>query len=187
MDDRLQDALDRLTGSFTNRRATTGAILCGLITGFGVVARDETAAKRKKKKKKKKCKAPNTKCGKTGCCKPNQACRNGACEGLCIFSTVGATMTLQQDCVTINPIIIQNGFTLDGNGHTIVMQGPIGSLPSGIVADGVTATVKNLTLDGSGVTGTCPTRGAGIQFRNASGAIENSTLTGFRLAATPFR
>ena len=51
----------------------------------------------KKKKKRKSCKAPNTKCGKKGCCKLNQRCRNGACEGLCVFiDTDEATLTLQR-------------------------------------------------------------------------------------------
>jgi hypothetical protein len=183
MADFFLDAMARKLGMLSGRRATVGATVGAVLAGLGIAAWDEAAAKprkKKRKKKRRKCKAPNTRCGRRGCCKPDQPCRNGVCLGPCAYDTVGDTKTLLRDCVTFSSIPIENGITtFDGGGHTIVMLGSIGSLPYGIGVDGVTATVQNLTLDGSGVTSDCANRGVGILYSNASGAIEDVTLIGF--------
>ena len=91
-------------------------------------------------------------------------------------------MTLQRDCVAQSPIVIPAGKTLDGDGHTVFLLGSSAVLPFGIGADGVAASVTNLTIDGSGVTGTCAQRGVGIQFTNVSGTIRDTAITGLSQA-----
>ncbi len=173
------DALTRALGSLADRRTTARALVVRAIGVLGLAATHDAEAKKKTKKKKKKtCKSPNTKCGKNGCCKPGQACRNGACQGLCTFTKTATTWTLQRDCVTTFPIDIPDGVALDGDGHTIVMVGKPISLRYGVGVQGVTATVRNLTLDGSGVTSTCADRGVGILVGDASAVIEDTTITG---------
>lgn len=182
VDDLTFDRLARFVGQLSSRRGALWSLVGAAVAMALAGARFGTEAKKKKKKKKKTCKAPNTKCGKTGCCKPNQRCDNGACQGGCAFTMTASSWTLQRDCVIVSPIdlpAVPGGVTLDGAGHTIFMQGIILSLPYGIGADGITATVRNLTLDGSGLTSTCADRGVGIQFRNASGSVENAALVGF--------
>ncbi|MFN8591996.1 MAG: NosD domain-containing protein [Thermomicrobiales bacterium] len=98
----------------------------------------------------------------------------------CKFTKRSDRWTLQRDCVTSSPIDIPNGVTLDGNGHTIFLQGTPSSLPYGIGVQDAKAYVLNLTLDGSGVSSaSCAERGAGIFYRNASGWIRKSKVTGF--------
>jgi hypothetical protein len=173
------DALTRAFGSLADRRTTARALVVSAIGVLGLAATHAAEAKKKKKKKKKKpCTSPNTKCGKNGCCKPGQACRNGACEGLCTFTKTATTWTLQRDCVTTSPIDIPDGVTLDGDGHTIVLVGKPISVRYGVGLQGGTATVRNLTLDGSGVTSTCADRGVGILVGDASAVIEDTTITG---------
>ncbi len=44
----------------------------------------------------------------------------------CTFTTSGFTNTLDADCTTDETILVPNGFTLDGAGHTITAQDPSG-------------------------------------------------------------
>jgi hypothetical protein len=178
MDKRWHETLTRLL----SRRGACGVILSGVLASLGFAAWDETAAKKKKKhkKKKKKCKAPNTKCGKRGCCTASQECRNGVCQGPCIFAKSPTTWILQRDCVAKSPIDIPDEVSLlDGDGHRIFLEGVPETLPYGLGAANGTVTIRNLTLDGAGLTSTCADRGVGIQYGSASGAIEDSTITGF--------
>ena len=70
MDDLTFDHLTRLVGRFTSRRDALRGLIGVAVATTLADPPFETKAKKKKKKKKKTCKAPNTKCGKTGCCKP---------------------------------------------------------------------------------------------------------------------
>src|SRR4029079_990223 len=174
MDGASFDRMTRAIGGLTTRRRTLGGLAGGgvaLILGqWGFEAGAQA----------KKCQAPNTKCGKKGCCTPAQECRGGVCLGACKFTKTSQTWTLQRDCLTRNPIDVPDGVTLDGDGHTIFMQGTPGSLPYGVGVQNAKAHVINLTLDGSGVTSaSCAERGAGILFQNAIGAVRTSTITGF--------
>jgi len=38
----------------------------------------------------------------------------------CTFTVSGSTMTLNGDCTTDETILVPDGFTLDGNGRTII-------------------------------------------------------------------
>jgi hypothetical protein len=175
------DAATRRLGALAGRRAAVRAILVGLLTGRVLAAWEEAAAKKKKKKKKKKCKAPNTKCGKKGCCQPGQPCRNGACQGPCIFTETPNLWTLQRDCIAQSPITVPAGTTLDGAGHTIFLLGTTQTLTYGVGAQGGEVNIENLTVDGAGLTcnGPCGAqRGVAIQYGDASGSISDTTIVG---------
>ena len=59
-------------------------------------------------------------------------------------------MTLNADCATDTPIVVPNGYTLDGNGHTITaVDRPRGAFNGAVVEnDGAAMNVKNLKIDG---------------------------------------
>jgi len=101
----------------------------------------------------------------------------------CTFTVVDNTMTLDGDCTTDVTILIPDGFTLDGYGHTITAMDPGGShFVGAIVANGgSTAYVKNLTVTTSGLSNICDAgteRLRGIMFEGASGSITHNTVTG---------
>jgi hypothetical protein len=178
MDDLTFDHLTRFVGRFTSRRGALRGLAGAAVASALAEPPFVTKAKKKKKKKKKTCKAPNTKCGKTGCCQPNQRCQNGACQGPCIFTETPGRWTLQRDCIAQSPITIPSDTTLDGDGHTIFLLGSTQILTYGVGTAGGNVDIENLTVDGSGVTGTCAERGIGIRYTNASGSIRNSSVTG---------
>jgi parallel beta-helix repeat protein len=97
----------------------------------------------------------------------------------CTFTTTGKTMKLDADCTTDATIFIPNGFTLNGNGHTITGIDPPGDHFRGAVVQngGATANVRNLTVTVSGLANVCDNgvdRLRGILFEGASGSIMNS-------------
>jgi len=105
----------------------------------------------------------------------------------CTFTTVGTTMTLDADCTTDETILIPDGFTLDGNRHTITAVDPPGGqhfLGAVVKNAGSTAHVKNLTVTAFGLGNVCDGSGPpdnrlrGILFDGASGSITNNTVTG---------
>jgi hypothetical protein len=174
VDDAAFDQITRAIGDLTTRRRILGRLAAaGLALTLGPWGFESEA-------KPKKCTKPNTKCGKKGCCTPAQQCRGGVCLGTCTFTKTAKRWTLQRDCVSRTAITLPNGVTLDGRGHTIFVQGQHSTLPYGIGALGVRAGIRNLTLDGSGLTSTGGNdRGVGIQFQDASGSIKASAITGF--------
>lgn len=99
----------------------------------------------------------------------------------CVFTTVGTTMNLATDCTTFMTIMIPDGFTLDGNGHTITAEDPPLGFRGAVVKNGgTTANVVNL-----GVTSSLSSsfgcfdgddRLRGILFDGASGSITNSAV-----------
>lgn len=100
----------------------------------------------------------------------------------CTFSTSGSTMTLVADCTTDASIVVPNGFTLDGAGHTITAVDPAGGhFTGGVVQNGgATANVTNLNITTSGLADLCDggaQRLRGIYFEAASGSITNNTIT----------
>jgi len=103
-------------------------------------------------------------------------------SGDCSFSESGDIITLLSDCTTDQTILIPNGKTLDGNGHSITAVDPTGGHFLGAVVQnaGTSASVKNLTVKASGLTSACdafPDSLAGIRFNGASGSITNSAVT----------
>ncbi len=104
----------------------------------------------------------------------------------CTFTTVGTTMTLDADCTTDATILVPDGMTLDGNGHTITASdppGPGGHFLGAIIKNaGSTANVINLTVTTSNLVNVCDpssptdTRLRGIMFQGASGVISGNSV-----------
>lgn len=97
-------------------------------------------------------------------------------DAQCSFTTVKKTMTLDGDCVTTASIIVPNGFTLNGAGHTITAMDPSGDyFKRGVIQNGgATADVTNVTITTSALIDPCdqgPDRLRGILFDGASGSI----------------
>jgi uncharacterized repeat protein (TIGR01451 family) len=107
----------------------------------------------------------------------------------CTFTTLGTTMTLDANCNTTVPIVVPDGFTLDGASHTITAEdAPPVFFSGGVVtnASGATAmTVQNLTIVGQfQIPPACqrPTpsqqRLDGIFFDAAGGTVSGVTISG---------
>lgn len=107
----------------------------------------------------------------------------------CSFAVAGTTMTLQGDCETTQTIAVPNGFTLDGNGHTITGRDPAGGHFVGaiIVNAGATAHVTNTTVTVSGLADACDggnDRLRGIMFDGAAGSITDNQVIGINQGAS---
>ena len=106
----------------------------------------------------------------------------------CSFSTRDTIMELRADCTTDATILIPDGFTLDGAGHTMTAVDPHhGHFLGAVVANaGTHANVRNLRITVSKLANVCDinneTAGTdfrlrGIQFKGASGEITHNTVT----------
>jgi Right handed beta helix region len=100
----------------------------------------------------------------------------------CTTTTTGKTMTLNGDCTTTTSIIVPNGLTFDGAGHTITAVDPAGGhFKGGIIQNGgAKANVTNVKITASGLADVCdagPDRLRGILFDGASGSISNTEIT----------
>lgn len=107
----------------------------------------------------------------------------------CTFTTVGTTMTLDGDCTTDATILVPNGFTLDGAGHTITAVDPAGGHFLGPVVRnaGATAHVTNLTVTTSNLSNVCDdgaNRLRGIMFEGASGTIAHNQVLNINQGAS---
>lgn len=107
----------------------------------------------------------------------------------CSFTTVGTVMMLNGDCTTDSTILIPNGFTLDGAGHTITaVDPPAGHFLGAVVKNaGATANVMNLRISTSGLANVCDggaNRLRGILFESASGSITNNTVLNINQGAS---
>ena len=102
----------------------------------------------------------------------------------CAFAVKGSVETLLNDCTTDATILVPNGMTLDGNGHSITGVDPSGGHFLGaVVANGGTvAHVQNLVVTVSGLADVCDpstptdTRLRGILFKGASGSITGNSV-----------
>ncbi len=106
----------------------------------------------------------------------------GTTQAPCVGTTSGTTFTLTADCVTTVPLIMPDGYTLNGAGHTITANDPAdGVFKGGIVtnaAPGATMTIQNLTVRGpaGGFKTDCAPLLTGIFFNDASGSVTNVTV-----------
>jgi len=107
--------------------------------------------------------------------------------GGCATTISGTTMTLIADCQTDHTLLIPDGFTLDGAGHTITAVDPAGGHFLGAVLrnEGASANVTNVTVTASGLANVCDpadpdTRLRGILLQGAGGSITNNTVSGVR-------
>ena len=103
----------------------------------------------------------------------------------CHWSDDSMTRTLLGDCVTSTTIGIENGWTLNGAGHTITAVDPAAGHFLGAVIKnlGASANVTNLHVTASNLTNSCDGGGdrlRGILFEGASGSITNNTVSGVR-------
>ncbi|MFS8084221.1 MAG: right-handed parallel beta-helix repeat-containing protein, partial [Acidobacteriota bacterium] len=108
---------------------------------------------------------------------------SAAAEAQCTFTTSIAkkTMKLNADCIATASIIVPNGFTLDGAGHTITATDPSGNhFTGGVIQNGgATADVTKVTINTIGLSDVCDTganRLRGILFDSASGSITDSRV-----------
>jgi hypothetical protein len=97
----------------------------------------------------------------------------------CQFSSSGTTMTLLTDCITDDTIHIPNGWTLDGDGHTITGVDPEdGHFLGAVVANaGAVAHVTDLIVTVDGLADVCDADADGLRgilFDGAAGSITNS-------------
>lgn len=110
---------------------------------------------------------------------PLPASAQAACE----FATAGSTMFLLNDCVTIEPIEVPDGITLDGGFHAITAADPAGGSFRGPVirARGGSASVVNTAIAAQGLRDVChegADRLRGIYFEGASGVIRGNAVNG---------
>ena len=107
----------------------------------------------------------------------------------CTFTTSGTTMYLDADCTTDETIFIPDGFTLDGQGHTITAEDPPAGHFTGAVVQngGATAHVTKLVVTTTGLANVCEggdDRLRGIMFDGASGSITLNTVADINKGAS---
>ena len=100
----------------------------------------------------------------------------------CTGTTNGTTFTLTADCDTTEPLVVPNGVTIEGNGHTIrATDAGVAQWNGGIVTNaGASMNIQNLTITGP-ADGFQICRNSnfvlyGIFFNDASGTIDNVTV-----------
>jgi hypothetical protein len=93
-------------------------------------------------------------------------------------TTNGTTFTLNADCNTTVTLTVDDGWTVDGGGHTITAHDDgVTPFPGPVLTNAVGATsmhVANLTIRGTGFS-ICasPDQLSGIRFHDASGTVSN--------------
>jgi hypothetical protein len=98
-----------------------------------------------------------------------------------MITTSGTTETLQNDCSTTVTLTVPDGFTFDGNGHTITALDPTATTGfSGpvITNAGSSMNIENLTVQGDvhNQTPDFPIQYVGVRFFNASGSVTSVTV-----------
>lgn len=98
----------------------------------------------------------------------------------CKFDKTGTVWTLRKSCSLKKTLNIPNNVTLDGAGLTITGKGNRNNFREGLIQNsGPAMGVRNLTLDGSGITGCVLQKPLhGIFVEAAVTTIEDSTFTG---------
>ena len=103
----------------------------------------------------------------------------------CVFTTSGTTMTLTNDCTTDRTILVPDGFTLDGDGHSITAVDPAGDHFRGAVVrnGGSSANVTDVEITASELADVCDAgddRLRGILLDGAAGSITDVNVHGVR-------
>jgi len=108
----------------------------------------------------------------------------------CQFAKTAKTWTLKQDCTVEGTVRLPAGVALDGRGHTMALGGKRAAFDgAALLVRGGKATVRNLTVDGSRLSGQCSQwddQGrpvAAIRFVDASGRIEGVAVDDHRCGA----
>ncbi len=109
----------------------------------------------------------------------------------CSFTTSAKskTMTLNADCTTDHSVVVPNGYTLDGAGHTVTAVDPSGGhFVGGVVQNGgAAANVTNLKITTSHLIDVCDggaDRLRGILFDGASGSITCNDISNINQGAS---
>lgn len=107
----------------------------------------------------------------------------------CDFTDTGSSLDLNADCWTTQTIFVPDGYTLNGNGHTITAMDPEGGHFLGAVVQnaGASMTVRNLTVTADSLANVCdadPNWLVGILLKNASGTIVSNTVVGINQGAS---
>lgn len=105
----------------------------------------------------------------------------GQAHAQCTFTTAARTITLTGDCATEHSIVVPDGFTLNGAGHTITAVDPLGDhFRGGVVQNGgATANVRDLRITSNNLVDVCEAgadRLRGIIFDGASGSITGNEI-----------
>ena len=99
-----------------------------------------------------------------------------ACQG----TPAGSTFTLTADCTTTVPLLVPDGVTLDGAGHTITANdaAPGDPFTGGVVTNqGHTMNLTNVTVRGGVFAVDCHAGGLiGAFFNDADGNVSNVTI-----------
>ena len=103
----------------------------------------------------------------------------------CHWSDVGSVRTLLGDCQTSSSILVPNGFTFDGAGHTVTAVDPAGGHFVGAVIRnaGSNASIINLGVTARNLSNICDAgtdRLRGIMLEGASGMISGNNVHGVR-------
>ena len=106
--------------------------------------------------------------------------------GDCLVETTGRTIRLLADCTTDETIVVPNGFTFDGDGHSVTAVDPAGGHFLGAVlkvGPGANASVTDVEVTASGLANVCDggdARLRGILFEGAGGSITDTSVHGVR-------
>jgi hypothetical protein len=114
------------------------------------------------------------------------------CDVAIVEDPLGNTLLLTQDCETNHTIVVPDGKTLDGNGHSIFAVDPVSGDFSGAVVRNETTTptgiihVTNLTITGQLSIDQCDAgtdRLRGILLSGVGGTVTNTHLFAIRQGA----
>ena len=111
------------------------------------------------------------------------AASEGTGGAACVFERSQRTMRLSSDCTTDRTIRVDDGFTLDGAGHTITVVDPAGDHFRGAVVEnaGRSASVRDLRIAALDLADVCDAgddRLAGIRLTDATGVVADNVITG---------
>ena len=114
----------------------------------------------------------------------------GATATDCSFAEIGKTWRLTADCKTTETIVVPDGYTLDGDGHTITaVEDSVGAWVGPIVTNGgKKAGVVNLILQTEGLECSCKggaERLQGIRIENAQGEIRDNVILAINKGECP--
>lgn len=110
----------------------------------------------------------------------------------CAWVERGSTRYLRADCQTDATLLIPDGFTLDGRGHTIKAHDPVdGAFEGAVVRNaGNSAHVRNLVIDAAGLAPVChaatpaDTRVRAILLQDADGSIVDNHVLAINQGAS---
>ncbi|QRN97168.1 right-handed parallel beta-helix repeat-containing protein [Archangium violaceum] len=102
-------------------------------------------------------------------------------QAQCPFSLGAERLALEADCTTDSPLFVPDGYTFDGQGHTVTAVNPSGGRFTGAVIrnKGGTARVRGVSVTASGLTDPCESGAArlrGILLEGATGEVVDSEV-----------